>query len=408
MGENNDKLNRRKFLAASLGGAVAAGLSGIYPQTVMAQETDKSTSEVKKKIITRKLGRTGMELPIVSMGVGGTNNPALIQAAYDKGVRMFDTAANYAYGRNEQMVGNMLSKLPDRSEVVIATKILVPQQRQSLTPENAEKQITTMVRGSLKKLKTDYIDILYVHDVSTVDDLKRPEIYETLKKLKQDKLIRAVGVTSHSNMAELIDFVADSKHYDVFLTSINFTMADDNALMTAIKKAYNNGVGIVAMKTQAGGARWPNPESIRNHSQKTIAKSCLKWVLNHESITTSIPGYANFQELDEDFDVAYDLALAPEEKSLLDDNDIRLGFEFCRQCKQCLASCPHNTDIPTLMRTHMYAAQYGNFYLARQTLDNIPGSQNLTQCTSCDNCTAHCANSVNIPRKINELKLMYA
>ena len=150
MGGNNDKLDRRKFLTASLGGAVAAGLSGLYPQIVLAQESDKAATE-KKKLITRKLGRTGMEIPIVSMGVGGTNNPALIQAAYEKGVRMFDTAANYAFGRNEQMLGNTISKIGDRENVIIATKCMIPQQRQLLTPENAEQQITNMINGSLKK-----------------------------------------------------------------------------------------------------------------------------------------------------------------------------------------------------------------------------------------------------------------
>ena len=249
---------------------------------------------------------------------------------------------------------------------------------------------------------------MYVHDVRTIDDVNRPEIYETLKKFKQKKIIRAIGITAHTNMAELIDWTADSGHYDVFLTSINFTMADDTPLMAALEKAHKKGIGIVAMKTQAGGSRWPNPESIRNHDTQTIATACLRWVLKHESITTSIPGYQNFQQLDEDFEVAYNLNLSQQEKTFLESNDIRLGFEFCRQCRQCLASCPHNTDIPTLMRTHMYAAQYGDFYLARRTLDEIPSQKNLKQCSDCNECTAQCANSVNIPRKIEELKLMYA
>ena len=407
MSESINKLDRRKFLAASLGGAMAAGLGGFYPQVIQAQDTGK-TEIPEKKLITRKLGRTGMEIPIVSMGVGGTNNPGLIQAAYEKGVRMFDTAANYGYGRNEQMLGNAIQKAADRSKVFLATKILVPAQREALTAENAERNIGNMINGSLKKLKTDYIDILYVHDVRTIEDVNKPEIYETLQKYKQEQKIRAIGITAHTNMAELIDWAADSKIYDVFLTSINFTMADDTPLMNAIEKAHNNGVSIVAMKTQAGGSRWPNPESIRDHDTKTIAIACLKWVLGHESVTTSIPGYQNFQQLDEDFEVAFNVALSQQEKAFLESNDIRLGFEFCRQCRLCLASCPHNTDIPSLMRTHMYAAQYGDFYLARQTLDAIPSGNNLRQCTNCTECTAECANSVNISRKIDELKLMYS
>ena len=82
-------------------------------------------------------------------------------------------------------------------------------------------------------------------------------------------------------------------------------------------------------------------------------------------------------------------------------------MEFCRQCRKCVASCPHKADIPNLMRTHMYAAQYANFGLARHTLDEIPRAHGLLNCSSCASCVARCANSVNIGRKIDELKLIY-
>jgi heterodisulfide reductase subunit C len=59
------------------------------------------------------------------------------------------------------------------------------------------------------------------------------------------------------------------------------------------------------------------------------------------------------------------------------------------------------------MRTHMYATQYADFRLARATVDAIPRQRGLDACVSCDTCAAKCANSVNIPRKIEELKLIY-
>jgi succinate dehydrogenase/fumarate reductase-like Fe-S protein len=56
----------------------------------------------------------------------------------------------------------------------------------------------------------------------------------------------------------------------------------------------------------------------------------------------------------------------------------------------------------------MYAAQYGNFYLARETLKGIPEQKSLLACQSCDTCVAQCANSVDIAHKIAELKQIYA
>jgi hypothetical protein len=202
--------------------------------------------------------------------------------------------------------------------------------------------------------------------------------------------------------------MVDTGEYDAVLTAINFTMADDTELMNSIEKAAKAGIAVVAMKTMAGGANWPNPESRRNYDEQTVTRAALKWVMNNENIATSIPGFTNYQHLSDDIEIAYNLDYAPDERKLLEDNNIKLSMGFCRQCRKCLASCPHNSEIPTLMRIHMYAAQYADFYLARQTLDELPKNRGLQACTSCDTCLAECANSVNIPEKINELKLMYA
>ncbi len=408
MTETNNGLNRRKFLTTSLSGAVAAGLAGIAPGIVMAQESDKKKENSEGKIIYRKFGKTGMEIPIVSMGVGATGNPELINAAYEKGIRHFDTAANYQYGRNEQMVGNVVQKLGVRDKVNIGTKILIEPQRQKLTADNAKRKIEALLDGSLKRLKSDYVDILYVHDVSNPADVNNPLIVEGMQYLKEKKKIRAIGMSTHANMAEVINETTEGGNYDVVLTSFNITMFNDENMLNAVKNAGAKGIGFVAMKTLAGGSRWPNPETRRNHSNSTIIKTSLKWVMRNENITTCIPGFENFENMDEDFSIATNLEYAPEEKQLLDDSEIILGLGFCRQCRQCLASCPYDTDIPTLMRTHMYAAQYGNFYLARETLQGIPEQNSLRSCQSCETCLAQCANSVDIAHKIAELKQIYA
>jgi heterodisulfide reductase subunit C len=59
------------------------------------------------------------------------------------------------------------------------------------------------------------------------------------------------------------------------------------------------------------------------------------------------------------------------------------------------------------MRTHMYAAQYSNFGQARATLDEIAPDHSIGRCTSCDTCSARCANSVDIAYRIGDLKLIY-
>lgn len=403
MNGKETELTRRGFLGRAATGLAAASLATLTPGRLGAAEIKGDI----KEIITRKLGKNGMEVPVISMGVMNANNPSVVQASYERGVRLFDTAAYYQFGRNELMVGSVISKLGVRDKVVIGTKIYTSQQRVA-DPKEAKKKFIKLAEGSLSRLKTDYVDILYVHDVSAAEDFNNPGILEAITVLKEQKKIKLAGVATHSNMAGVLNAVVDGGFYDTALIGVNFTQADDADYIKAIKKASDNGVGLVGMKNLAGGSRWPNPETRRIYSSETIAKAALKWVLNLNGMTTCIPGYDNHEHLEQNFSVAYDLEYTDDEKKFLADNNVAVSMGYCRQCKKCLASCPNDVDVPTLMRVHMYTAQYTNFIHARQTLNDIPSKNNLTNCSLCTTCTAKCANSVDIGRRIDELKLIYA
>ena len=408
MSSKRSDISRRGFLTASISGLVSAGLVGIAPQAVLAQ-ADEKKKKSDGKIIYRKLGKTGMKVPIISLGVGGVGSPALVQSAYELGMRLFDTAANYANGRNEQMLGQVLHKLGVRDKSIIVSKIFVRPQRQGVDAVTLKAKALSLLEGSLRRLKTDYIDILMVHDIFSVEEMNQPGLLEAMQNLKKTGKVKAIGVSTHANMAVVLNEAARSGQWDVVLTSFNFTMADDAEMMSAIKAAADSGIGIIAMKTQAGGANWPNPESRQNYSSSTINKAVLRWVMNNPFVHTAVPGVNNFDYLKEDWEIATSLEYPEDEKKILGDNNIKLSMGFCRQCKTCLASCPNDADIPTLMRTHMYAKQYSDFYLARTTFDSIPKNQSLSTCSSCSECVAQCAHkSVDIASNIANLKLIYA
>ena len=127
-------------------------------------------------------------------------------------------------------------------------------------------------------------------------------------------------------------------------------------------------------------------------------------MLKHDFITTAIPGYTNYQQMEEDFSVAYDLDYILEEKKFLQDRNVMLALKgYCQQCSRCVPTCPYGVDIPTLMRIHMYALCYSNLSLARDTLNEIPNGKGLERCISCNQCEASCANRVDIANRIDEL-----
>ncbi len=124
MSDKKSNLSRRDFMTATAAGIVGAGLASLPGGKAVAGEEKKAGG----KLITRKLGRTGLELPIVSMGALNIDSPGILMAAYDKGVRHIDTASGYHSGRNEEIVGEIIRNEGIRKDIVLGTKIFVPNQ----------------------------------------------------------------------------------------------------------------------------------------------------------------------------------------------------------------------------------------------------------------------------------------
>ena len=212
------------------------------------------------------------------------------------------------------------------------------------------------------------------------------------------------GISTH-NTVEVVSEAIRLNVFDVALVTLNYTMAHDPAILTTIERAAKSGIGIVAMKTQAGGTVRPDaklPKELPPVSQTAL----LKWVLNHDFITTAIPGFSTYEHLEQDFSVARNLAYTNEEERFLADKSFTAQAEFCQQCGECRADCPKHVDIPALMRSHMYAVQYGNTGMARHMLASAAPGRGLDACGSCESCAAACRNTVQIGRKIAQLKAL--
>jgi uncharacterized protein len=411
-------LDRRQFITRTLAGAGAAAVFGCSDkpgagEAGAASPTTPVTPAVAPSgpLLTRTLGRTGLVVPVVNMGVMNADNPDLVRRAYELGMRHFDTAAGYWRGKNEEMVGTVLAGLGGRSQSVIATKANIPPaQRQSLSSADLKAAFIRVVEGSLRRLRTDVIDILYIHDVSIVDDLKRPGFLDAFAELKDQKKIRFAGFSTHRNMAACLDEAARLGSYDVVLTSYNYALQDDADLRRALKGAAAKGVGLVAMKTQCMQSWYRDelpPGQQAFYGGSIVQTAVLKWALQEDFITCAVPGFTNFSQLEEDASVARDLTYTPEERKFLADRNIKLAMAHCVQCGGCLGTCPAGVDTPTLMRAHMYL-RYPNPAQARDALESLPAGKGLAACAACEGCAAKCRGRVDIAKRVGQLKLHFA
>ncbi|MCU0241123.1 MAG: aldo/keto reductase [Vicinamibacteria bacterium] len=392
--------SRRDFMIRPAIGVAAAAISA---RAADAGDKKKKPAEPVGPIV-RSLGKTGLKVPIVSMGVMNADAPNLVRHAFELGVRYFDTAAIYQNGRNEEMLGAVVRELKCREQVVIATKTLVRPLRKQLTAENAASEGLRLTDESLKRLQMDSVDVLFVHDISTAEEMNQPELLVAIDAVRQAKKARFLGVSTHRGQAAVLREAARSGQFEVVLVSVNAAMSDNADLIAAIDEAAAKGIGIVAMKTQAGG-RWPARGSAPDLAAKPIHHTALlKWVLRHQNIATSIPGMTTIEQIEMNWPVASDLALNAEEKAFLGDARLKAALSFCEQCEGCLPSCPRGAAVPTLMRAHMYAWQYGNVEHAVATLGDLDRGRGLAACSLCEVCTARCVRAVDVPGRVADLR----
>jgi predicted aldo/keto reductase-like oxidoreductase len=344
------------------------------------------------------------------MGVMNSNNPNLLKAGWNMGIRHFDTAWYYQGGNNEKMVGSVLKELNiNRSDAIVTTKIVIDRNLwQDGAGENRKKQLLERFNQSLSRLQMEYVDILMLHDVTNIEQVTDPAIKDAMQELKSQGKIKFPAFSTHVYWPEILTKAADEGFYDVALISMNYAMANDQSSLEAMRYAAKKGLGLIAMKTQCQQAWYKQNlpvETQKYYEGSLMHTALLKWVLNLKEITTAVPGFTTFEQLNADMQIAFDLDYSSEEREFLEDHNVKLALQsVCRFCGKCKSSCPRGVDIPSLMRTHNYATSYGNTHMTLTTLKNIDKDCGLVTCSGCDECVAQCVNRVQIAERIGDLK----
>ncbi len=388
-------INRRGFLKTGISGA--AGMMVLSPSIVNgASSKSHASSGQEKNIIYRTLGKTGMKIPVISFGVMRADNPNLCKAAYEKGIKLFDTANGYQNGNNENMLGNLLKDYP-RNSFFLATKVKPAGVDKEGKPsdQTTAEDFMAKFNTSLSRLKMDYVDILYIHDVRSPELLEYKPIINALRKLKKDGKTRAIGFSTHMNEPEVINAAAATDNLDVILTAYNFKQSYINELNSAIKKAGQAGIGIVAMKTMAGGG------FLDKEKNKPInSTAALKWALSNPDITTTIPGMTDFDQLDINVKILADISLTEGEKKDMIIASAETGL-YCTGCSKCTTACLKHLPVPDLMRAYMYAYGYSNMSMAYSLISELSTDDN--PCKGCNSCNINCTKNFNIKEKIKDI-----
>ena len=367
------KMGRRKFIKT-----ISSTLLGIAAPNILKVRSSLGKSEKTPNLEYRNLGKTGLKVTTVSMGVMNCSDPAVLLRAFDLGINFYDTADCYMRGHNEEMVGKAFEG--KRQKVFIQTKVHV----------HDEKKMRASVERSLRRLRTDYVDVLVWHGHSSPEEVADPNLFEFMSKMKKEGKARFTGFSAHSNMASLLREAAKSNLHDVALVSYNFTHSKD--LKEAVALAAKSGIGIVAMKTQAGGYEKQKMGGLSPH------QAALKYILMDQNVSAAVPGVTTIEQIEEC------AAVMGASFSKRDLNELKqyqsfLQGRICTMCGGCIGECPYRVSRSDLLRVVMYHDGYENDSLVRESLGGIT-KHHLQACTECSSCSVSCRRGLDMKAQV--------
>jgi len=201
----------------------------------------------------RALGKTGVEVSALALGgVIGMQHPpseghdpaAIAERALELGITYFDTAPSYNNGQSETNYGRVIERR--RGEVFLASK----------TGDRSRDGTLRSVEQSLQRLRTDHLDLLQIHGVTDRDDPaawgKPDGVVSALRKLRDEKVIRFLGVTGHDS-AEVLRRAIEMYEFDTLLTTLNPVSRRRPFRAGLLAVANGKRMGIIAMKVMGGG-----------------------------------------------------------------------------------------------------------------------------------------------------------
>lgn len=404
MPKKEKKISRRDFFKIT--GAAGAG-SIVASMGKLASASDKSESEPEPfktaTVPTRPFGKTGVNVSM--LGLGGSQDlmskQLLLRQSIKMGVTYWDTAYIYDGGNSEKALGNYFMKYSDdRKKVFLVTK----------TPSGVPDKMTRYLHTSLARLKTSYVDLFFIHQVSDVKDEIDKSTKAWAEKAKAGGKIRFFGFSTHRNMAQCLMDGAKLGWIDGIMASYNYRLMHADSMKRAVEACTKAGIGLTAMKTQATffayfyaqiGKENETASKLTEQFMKkgfTPEQAKLKAVWENPNIASICSEMQNMTILQANVAAALDkIELSLQDKRLLEQYARETAFGYCAGCAHlCESVVKGNVPISDIMRHLMYYYSYEKHDQAIRLFNTIP-STTRKDLANCDYSGAEYLCPQNIP-----------
>jgi len=353
---------------------------------------------------TRRLGRTNLQVSIV--GFGGTwiseltmpQAVEVVRRAFELGINYFDTAK--LDGDSEEKIGEALQDVRDK--VVIATK----------TGSRTKKESLEDFKSSLKRLKTDRLDIIQLHGIDDEKTLAKAMgsdgSLQTCKEARKQGLVDFIGITGHK--PQVLTKAIESGEFDTVLVPLNIVTRQSLEELLPAAKAHD--VGVVVMKPLSAKTSTlvtylyqpslslisdePELKALLGQNSNEMVNSALRYVLSQD-VAAVIPGLKSVAEVETAAKTGNQFnGLTKEEQNRF---SFYLGTDYCRDCGQCMP-CPENINVAANLRFESLYSVYGLKAWVKKLYGGL--EVKADKCTNCGECQQKCLYNLPIVSMLKE------
>ena len=366
----NNTPNRRDFLKKAAAIGLGAAVGG--PAFGRLQRASAQIALPKAPMPRRPFGRSGITVSTLSLGgmFDILNNRLMLAKALEWGIDYWDTAEGYGGGRSEEGIGRWFARNPQtRKQVFLVTK-LSPRRGTDFTPR---------LEASLKRLHTDYIDLLFVHGIYAIDEMD-PGFESWSRAMKKAGKLRLFGFSTHANMEDCLEGAARMPWIDGIMFSYNFRLMHEPRMKAAVEACFRAGIGLTAMKTQGGGPVKSDSESEIKMAGRFMQKGFtdhqarLMAVWEDKRIASICSQMPNLTIMATNAAAAVEQTrLSRSDRALLARYADETFSDYCAGCgRLCTQALDDNVPINDVMRCLMYVHSYQDLTLARSAFETLP------------------------------------
>ncbi len=358
-----------------------------------------------------KLGFGMMRLPRIegTKDIDLEHTKKMVDTFIEAGGKYFDTA--YVYEGSEEATKAALCDRYPRDSYYLADKL-----NASEFACKSEEEAKNEIKVSLERTGAGYFDFYLLHgiDEGNKERFERFGIWDYMRKLKEDGLIRHYGFSFHSTPEHLDELLTDHPDAEFVQLQINYSDWDDPLIRSrrCYEVAVKHGKPVIVMEPVKGGKLADPPQEVKDiltsaNPDASFASWAIRYTASLPNVMVVLSGMSDLEQMNDNVSYMREFQPLNDEEYGVLNSVVKMLQQYagiaCTACHYCTPGCPMEIHIPEIFAVMNVYKMYGNLHEARNEYNWRPGGERASACVQCGQCEDACPQHLPIISLLEEV-----